>query len=449
MTLRIDAFGVDATATSTVHYVLALCLVTVALGVFASVRSGELGLSLATWRQNADAARAIGLGHPRPRVQAFVISAAVAGTAGALAVQLAGVFDAGSYGPILTVTLFVAVLVGGMGSTFGPIIGVAVVSLVSPTGPSTLTLSPTIARYGQLLVGALLLGAVIVARNRSAEPKEVRAEPEAPPTPRVPTRRVAGSESLRAEGLTKSYGGVTALDAVDVSFATGKIHALVGPNGSGKTTLLRALSGDLVPDRGQVWLGETDISKLGVRDRVRTGVVRTLQRTAVFPDLTTERHGEAALVAHGNGTGLFRDLLKTPSARAKAKELRSRARATLAAFRFEDPTMVAATLPASQQRFLMVAMAAASNPAFVLLDEPSAGMSAADKERLRELLRELASNGMGVVVVEHDLRLLRALADVATVLEAGRVIAVGPPDRVLRDPAVVSAYLGRLRGDSD
>ncbi|HET7482720.1 MAG TPA: ATP-binding cassette domain-containing protein [Actinomycetota bacterium] len=444
--VRTGPLGIDLAPTPGAYQVIAVCLLALALLAFVSARSGPFGLGLAAARQNADAARSLGLAGGRRRLQAFVLSAAFAGAAGAVAVELAGVFDATSYGPLLSITLFVAVLLGRRGTTFGPLLGVAVLSVVSLGGPTAFTLSPSVARFGQLIVGAILLGAVAVRRGhpdeietppRGADGTPIPSWPSGDPAPRAPG-------VLRAESVVIRYGGVRALDEVHVELDTGRIHALVGPNGSGKTTLLRVLSGDLEPHEGRVLLGGRDVTELDIAARVASGIVRTNQRTTVFDSLTPLQHIEAALLGARGGPGLVRDLLKTPSARAAADGLRQEARQIVERYGFGQRP--AGELSGAEQRFLMIAMATASRPSFLLLDEPSAGMATGDKERLRAMLQELAAHGTGVVVVEHDLRLLRSIADTATVLDAGRVIASGAPDVVLRDPHVVEAYVGRLRG---
>ena len=244
---------------------------------------------------------------------------------------------------------------------------------------------------------------------------------------------------LDARGLSTTYGSVVALDDAAIVLRGGEVHALIGPNGSGKSTLLKALAGDLATGRvevaGQLLVG-------GVHERVRAGVVRTPQHTVVMPRLTADR--QVAVGARGGSPGswsVLRHLVATPSSRRRTEE--AVVRAALADVGLEhvvgaDP----GRLTSGDQRLLQVARAAATGARVLLLDEPAAGMTADERVRLAAVLRTLAGNGSAVLLVEHDMRLVGEVADEVTVLDQGRVLATGTPERVRADPAVRRAYLG-------
>jgi ABC-type branched-subunit amino acid transport system ATPase component len=234
---------------------------------------------------------------------------------------------------------------------------------------------------------------------------------------------------------------------VDASFQLnpGEKIGLVGPNGSGKTTVVGLLAGELEADRGEVALdGERLASGLGLRARVERGIVRTLQPTAVFDHLTVLENVLVGAGLRGRFDGLGRTLFRTPKARREEWTTRADALAVCRRFGL-DPKTRASDLPAVDRRLLMIACAWATRPRALLLDEPSAGAGPAELPRIAELGRGLARDGAAVLVVEHNLRLVRAVADHVIVLEAGRVLAEGPPATVAADPAVVTAYLGRAR----
>ncbi|HWL37386.1 MAG TPA: ATP-binding cassette domain-containing protein, partial [Frankiaceae bacterium] len=224
-----------------------------------------------------------------------------------------------------------------------------------------------------------------------------------------------------------------------LALRAGEVHALIGPNGSGKTTLLRVLAGAVAPDAGRIVANGRDVTELGQPARVRAGVARTFQDTVLFPELTVRQHAEVgsrALVP----AGTWRPLLGVPSARRDWMTVRALASEHLADL---DPDALPSALPYGEQRILQVLRAAATGAACLLLDEPAAGMSAAETARLAALLRDLAGNGHAVLVVEHNVRFVAAVADTATVLASGRVLAQGTVDEVRADPAVREAYLGR------
>ncbi len=443
-----------ATLSVDAHYELALALLVGTILGAASLARGGVGIELRAARQRPAAAAALGVATARRRLGAFVASAAFGGLAGGLAVQLAGVADAGEYGPYLSFRLFVAVLIGGAASALGPAAGVAALALV--TGAAGLlgaVEGVESARFDPMLAALVLLavlalggeGVIPALRSLVVRPRNAFERQAAPP-PVAAARMPARSDRplLVADSLTKRFGSVVAADEVSLELASGEVCALVGPNGSGKTTVLRLLAGVHRPDAGSVVFDGNDLDDAPPRERARRGLVRTLQGSAAFADLTALENLIVGAGLRRVHSGAVRTAVATPLARAEDAATRAAARTALAdvglAWAADVP---AGELAGPEQRLLAVAAALATQPRILLLDEPSAGASLDDIRRIDTLLSRLRDNGVGVLLVEHNLRLVRAVADRVIVMAAGAVIAAGSPSAVAEDPGVRAVYLGR------
>jgi branched-chain amino acid transport system ATP-binding protein len=234
--------------------------------------------------------------------------------------------------------------------------------------------------------------------------------------------------TLQAVDLKIHFEGVRAIDGVDLELAPGEILGLIGPNGAGKTTLLNALSGFQKPTAGRVLLAGDDVTGLPPQRRVARGVSRTFQAVRLFRGLTVFENVEAGAVGTGAGRREGRRLAEELVVR-----LGLEARAG----------MLASSLPHGEERRLGIARALATRPQFLLLDEPAAGLNEAESDELMHFLADLpAAFDCGLLVVEHDMRLIMGLCKRIQVLDYGRTICIGTPEQVRRDPEVVRAYLG-------
>ncbi len=241
---------------------------------------------------------------------------------------------------------------------------------------------------------------------------------------------------LSVRGLTRHFGGVTAADGIDLDVYEGEAHAIIGPNGAGKTTFIAQVAGFTLPDAGTVELDGRPITRLPVHRRARLGLSRSFQLTSIFATLTVlENAALAVQAAAGHAYRMWGEALRDPELRAAA--LAGLGRVGLAA-RAED---AAGDLSHGEQRQLEIAMALATRPRLLLLDEPMAGMGPEESRRMVELLRSLRREHT-LLLVEHDMDAVFAVADRITVLVHGRVIASGRPEEVRGDPEVRRAYLG-------
>ncbi len=241
---------------------------------------------------------------------------------------------------------------------------------------------------------------------------------------------------LQVDGLAKRFGGIVATDDLALSIERGELHAVIGPNGAGKTTLIAQLSGQLTPDSGRVRFEGRDITQLPVHARSRLGLARSFQITSLFLDLSVLDNVALAVQAHaGHSFHFWRN------ARSE-KELREPAQAALKRVGLaERANERASALSHGEHRLLELAMALAGNPRLLLLDEPMAGLGPEESARMVAMLRALKSE-FTILLVEHDMEAVFALADRITVLVYGRVIASGAPDAIRADKQVRDAYLG-------
>jgi branched-chain amino acid transport system ATP-binding protein len=248
---------------------------------------------------------------------------------------------------------------------------------------------------------------------------------------------LAGTEPLlRVERLTKRFGGLVATDGVDLDIMPGEVHALIGPNGAGKSTLIGQLSGELPPDGGRILMGGRDITHLPPHRRSQLGLARSFQITSVFADFSVLDNVALAIQAHdGHSFRFWADVAcetrLSASAESLLREHHLHARSA----------SLAATLSHGERRQLELAVALAAQPRLLLLDEPTAGMGPEESQQMIARLKSLRGR-LGVLLVEHDMETVFALADRITVLASGRVLASGDPTAIRNDPAVRAAYLG-------
>jgi len=242
--------------------------------------------------------------------------------------------------------------------------------------------------------------------------------------------------TLTVQGLVKRFGGLLASDHVDLEVRPGEIHAVIGPNGAGKTTLINQLSGEIRPDEGRILLDGVDIVREPVSRRVHMGIARSYQITSVFPEFSALQNVMLAVQgASGDSMAFWQSVMGDARLTRPARRLLEQVGLDANA---HDP---AATLAHGAQRQLEIAMTLALEPKVLLLDEPMAGMSHHESGSVVDLLRSLRGR-YAIVLVEHDMDAVFALADRITVMVYGRPIACGPPDQIRGNADVRAAYLG-------
>jgi ABC-type branched-subunit amino acid transport system ATPase component/ABC-type branched-subunit amino acid transport system permease subunit len=393
-------------------------------GFYLLARS-PLGLAMRAVASAPAAARSIGIGPLPVRTVAFVLAAAFAGLAGGLQAALTGFVAPSSFPFSQSILFLLAIVVGGAGRTWGPLIGAAIVGLL----PEVLA---GLAEYRLLVFGAALLvvlwlapgGVAGLLESLRKPPRSHGGQTEAEPALAFLAGRRAG---LQARDLSLAFGGVVAVRHVSLEAPAGRITSLIGPNGAGKTTLLNLASGFQPADAGTVQIGDIDVTNLPAHRVARLGLARTFQTAQPFAGLS---------VLDNVRLGLLRG-------RWRADASAELARSLLALVGYAGSDMVpSGSLPHVDRRLLEVARALATRPSVLLLDEPAAGLDHDDTARLDKTLQRLARNGLALVLVEHDMPLVMSVSGHIVVLDAGRCIASGKPAAIRADAAVKAAYLG-------
>jgi branched-chain amino acid transport system permease protein len=392
------------------------------------LRHTALGRSMVAVRENELAAEALGVNTSRVKVTAFIISAMIGSVGGAIYASGYLYISPDSFNFEHGVLFLAMVLVGGTESFLGAILGACLLTFL----PEWLR---DLKKIYLIIYGAVIILVVVFmpeglwgyVKLFSRRFVKKRVLPKAERSLQVGGRGSAGEEILRVEGLTKRFGGLTAVDNVDFSVRRGEAHALIGPNGSGKTTCINLLSGLYVPTSGGIdFLGK---SLVGLRpNRIASiGMARSFQNLRLFRGLTV---WENVLVG-------------AKRARGTETETEKRAIAAIEFVGLSDKAFeICQYLPYGYQKLVELARAIAGEPELLLLDEPGAGLNQTEKQELVRLLRLLNEMGLTIVTVEHDMSLVCSVASLATVLNFGKKIAEGTVEEVLRHPAVIEAYLG-------
>ncbi|WP_284164995.1 branched-chain amino acid ABC transporter ATP-binding protein/permease [Frigidibacter sp. SD6-1] len=409
-------------------------------------RESRVGLALRASRENEVAAAALGVSVGRMRLIGWALSITLACVAGALYGHYLGAFSPKDFYFDLTFLLIAMLIVGGRYSVTGALAGVVMLTAVVQIlrqGEAGLDLGlfalPPVFGLPQLGLGLALLltiwarpvGMVGLSELAPATFAPKLADP--PPVAVAARRGARAARPLAICDVTVRFGGLAALEGVSFTVPTGQVTGLIGPNGAGKTTLVNVICGQQRPTSGAVLLDDLRLSELAPHEVARAGLARTFQNIRLFDRLTALENVTIAAQAAGHGRAEAEQLAMSELERVG---LANRWNELAEAFAYGD------------RRRLEIARALALDPEFLLLDEPAAGMNPAETDRLIAMLEELRrERPIGILVIEHDMRLIMRLSDRMVVLNKGQKIAEGTPEAIRNDPAVIEAYIGTKRPD--
>jgi branched-chain amino acid transport system permease protein len=417
----------------------ALASLVAAYGLVLLLVRSRFGRVLQGLAANETRMNALGFDGQRYKWAAFVVSGMLAGFAGALFASIDGFVPPEILGWRESGLAIMMVVLGGVGTLWGSILGAVIYSLAEEVLKSGHWVGPMISEHWPIAMGVFLIAAVLGA------PKGLAGL--LPSRPARPWAAPAGADAadlhatgpaplLEVDGLSRRFGGLTAVADVTVAFTPNRIHAVIGPNGAGKTTFTNLITGALPVSSGTIRLDHVDITDLSAAAKARRGIGRSFQRTNILSKMTVAENCAVAAQARG------------AAGADRAEEARAVARALAAVGLVDRADRVASALSHGEQRQLEIAMLMASGARLLILDEPLAGSGPEETARLTALLRELASDHT-ILLVEHDMDAVFACADTISVLVNGRLIAHGSPDDIRRDAGVREAYLGRFAGLED
>ena len=425
-------------------YYFCFGLATICTWMTANLAASRFGRALTAIRDTEVAAEASGISKPALLIPVFLFSGAVAAVSGGLFASLQSYITPDAFTLDLSVLFFIAILIGGRGSILGPVLGTILLTVLPE-------LAAPLVAWSTFLYAALLLVIVLAIPGGIAELLDFKnRRPLASGRAIIPRPDLLNSllevsrdpGALTLEQVALSFGGVKAIDGLDLEIRAGQVHGLIGPNGSGKTTTLNVISGYYVQERGTVRLNGAALPILARHRRAHMRIARTFQTPRIVGSASVIENVMIGGTIDGEGT-FVEALLALPRYRRDEAMLRATAMLALTAVGLERLAPVRADrLQHSELRFTEIARALMLRPAFLLLDEPAAGLSAEEIERLGALLVAIARAGTGVLVVEHHPDLIFDICHHVTVLNLGRMLAAGSPAEIRSHREVVNAYLG-------
>jgi len=410
----------------------------------ANIAASRFGRALAAIRDADVAAEASGISKPALLVTVFLFAGAVAAVGGGLFASLQSYITPDAFTIDLSILFFIAILIGGRSSIIGPLLGTILLTVLPEFA------APLVA-WSTFLYAVLLLVIVLVIPGGIAElldfknRRPLESDRAIVPRPELVPRLFAAKSdtgALTLHQVALSFGGVKAIDGLDLDINPGQVHGLIGPNGSGKTTTLNVISGYYAPKQGEVRLDGVALPQAALHLRAQKRIARTFQTPRIVGSASVLENVMIGGTIDGEGT-FVESLLSLPRHWRDERKLRESAMLALSIVGLERLAHVRADrLQHSELRFTEIARALMLRPAYLLLDEPAAGLSADEIARLATLILAISRAGSGVLLVEHHPDLIFDICHHVTVLNLGKTLAAGTPAEIRSHREVVNAYLG-------